>query len=201
MRKQRFVLDTSAFTGLNRTKEEINKHIMEMIKLISRAKDANITCYTPPSVWSEIKHLLENKGFSQRNINKLDAWLVQKSPSRAELMIPSQFLYEYVGEIRERLNKGLREAEKALIKTKEDKKNYSRVMRELRNKYRASVRQGILDSKEDLDVILLAKELKAGVVASDEGIMKFAKQWGIRFINTEAFPRLLKEYIKKSEEK
>ncbi len=197
MRKQRFVLDTSAFTGLNKSKKEINKHILEMIKLISKAKDAGITCYTPPSVWEEIKHLLENKGISKRSINSLDAWLVQKTPSKAELMIPAAFMYEYIGEVRNRINKGLREAEKAVIKTKHKPESHAKVIKELRNNYREKMRQGMVDSKEDLDVLLLAKELNAGIVASDEGIKKWAKEWGIRFIDSEAFPRLLKEYIKK----
>jgi predicted DNA-binding protein (UPF0278 family) len=55
----------------------------------------------------------------------------------------------------------------------------------------------MLDSKEDLDVLLLAKELQAGIVASDEGVMKYAKRWGIRYEHCRTWPVLVKEYLKK----
>lgn len=193
--KQRFVLDTSAFTGLNLEKKQIEKHILNLIKLISTAKKAGISCYTPPSVWTELKQMLENKGISKRHIHILDVWLIQKAPSMTELMVPSEFLYDYVGEVRERFNKGLREAEKAVL-SKGGNRPDEIVIKELREKYKTSMRQGILDSKEDLDILLLAKELNAGVVANDEGIQKWAKKWGIRLINCFCFPELLREYSK-----
>ena len=198
MRKQRFVLDTSAFTGLNKTKKETEKHILDLIKLISKAKKANVTCYIPPLVWEELHGLLIGKKIAKKHINTLDAWLVQKSPSRMELLVPAEFVYEYVGEVRTRINKGLREAEKAVLevcKNKGDRKD-AIVIKDLRNKYRTKMRQGMLDSIEDLDVLMLAKELKAGVVSADQGIKCWSKKWGIRFIDGKTFPKLLKEYIK-----
>ena len=196
MKTQRFVLDTSSFTSVNKAREGTEKHIIKMITLISKAKKSKITCYCPPIVWEELKGVLESKKIPVKEIRKLDAWLVQKSPSRMELMIPAEFLYEYVGEVRERFNKGLREAEKAVL-SKGGNRPDELVIKDLREKYKTSMRQGILDSKEDLDVLLLAKELSAGVVTSDEGMKKWAKKWGIRVINSSSFPELLNEYIKK----
>ncbi len=196
MRKQRFVLDTSAFTAPGQSKRETVKHVKNLVKLISKAKDANITCYTPPSVWEELKSMLERSGYSDRLIRKLDAWLVQKAPSRRELMVPAEFVYEYISEIRNRMNKALRESEKAVLSRGVDRPD-DVVIRELRDKFRTVMRKGIVDSKEDLDILFLAKELNAGVVSKDQGIKEWAKKWGIRFIDAESFPRLLKEYIKK----
>jgi hypothetical protein len=195
LRLQRFVLDTSAFTGISEDKEHISKHIEDTINLLSEAKVANISCYMPPSIWDELSGMLERKGISHALIEKLDTWTVQKAPSRMEMKVPAEFIYDYIGEVRERFNKALREAEAAIVKTHHAPETHGRVIAELRDKYRSAVRQGILDSKEDLDVLLLAKELKAGIVARDEGIMKWAKQWGIRFVDGHVFPRLLKEYI------
>ena len=201
MKRQRFVLDTSAFMNLGSTKKGINKNIENLAGLISECKDVGVSCYTPPLVWKELKGMLERKKLSKATINKLDAWLIQKSPSRYELQVPSEFLYEYIAEVRNRFNKGLRESEKAVLAIGGNRPDPD-VIRDLRDKYRTAMRQGLLDSIEDLEVLLLAKELGAGVVAKDAGIKRWAREWGIRFIDADSFPKLMKEYVgKKPREK
>ncbi|MEM0330760.1 MAG: RNA ligase partner protein, partial [Archaeoglobaceae archaeon] len=64
-----------------------------------------------------------------------------------------------------------------------------------RDKFRTVMRQGLLDSAPDLDVLLLAKELEAGVVSSDIGIKKWSERLGLRFVEASKFPRMLKEYL------
>ncbi|MEM0372853.1 MAG: RNA ligase partner protein [archaeon] len=196
MKTQRFVLDTSAFTGVSMPKKGIEKRILKMIKLISDAKSASVTCYCPPSVWKELRGMLENKKIPAKEIKKLDAWLVKKTPSVSEIDVPSEFLYEYVSEVRERFNRGLREAEKAVL-AKGGNRPDDIVIRDLRENYKKNMRQGILDSIEDLEILLLAKELDAGVVTGDDGIRKWANKWGIRLVDHGIFPELLQEYVKK----
>ncbi len=200
LKKQRFVLDTSAFTAAGETGEEIEENIKTLVELISKAKKANITCYTPPSVWEETEKMLSNKEITDEELNKLDSWLIRKSPSKAELKVPAEFIYQYVLEVRENINKGLREAEKAVMKTEEGPEPVEDVISDLRDKYRKALRQGIIDSTEDLSVLLLAKELGGGIVAKDKGIEDWSKEWGIRYIDAEAFPSLLREHIKKVED-
>ncbi len=196
MAKQRFVLDTSAFTGISDSKARIGQHIRRAVDMIAKSRGSDLSFYMPPSAWTELKGMLERKGFPARHINRLDARVIQKSPSRMELLIPSEYLYQYVVEVRDRYNRGLREAEKAVMKTKHGKETHEHVIHELRDNYRTALRQGLLDSEEDLDVLLLAKELKAGIVAKDAGIKKWARHWGIRFIDGESFPQLIKEYMR-----
>jgi len=57
------------------------------------------------------------------------------------------------------------------------------------------LRYGILDSAPDIDVLILAKELDAAVVASDFGIQKWAEELGVRFVPAHTFPMILKEYL------
>lgn len=193
--KQRFVLDTSAFTT-GGSQKEIEEKIDLMVALIATAKKAaNISCYVPPSVWEELEGMLERKNIPREIIRILDAWTIQKAPSRFELTVPSEFIYEYIGEVRERFNRGLRAAEKAVMRKGAPAED---IIKELRESYRTAIRKGLVDSHEDLDVLMLAKELGAGIVAKDEGIMRWAKNWGIRFIDSDSFPRLLEEYIHKS---
>ncbi len=196
MKRQRFVIDTSAFIGVGESKKADLKHVKLMVKLLGNARKHSITCYTPPAVWNELKGMLERSGYTEKLIKTLDARLVQKSPSRRELMVPAEFVYEYISEIRDRMNKALREAEKAVFKKGENRPD-DIVLRELRQNFKIIMRQGIVDSKEDLDVLFLAKELDAGVVSRDKGIMEWADKWGIRFIHAESFPELLKELSKK----
>jgi hypothetical protein len=196
MKYKRYVLDTSAFTGLGESKTRVEKHIKTMIEIVSKSKKHAVSFYIPPSVWEELVGLLERKNISPELISRLDAWTVQKPPSRMELQMPSEFLYQYVIEIRERLNKGLREAEKAVLKTKHHPEGHEQVIKELREGYKEAMRKGMLDSKEDLDVILLAKEMNADIIAKDEGIANWAKTWGIRFIDAEKFDKIIRSGAK-----
>lgn len=189
---EKYVLDTSAFTNLAASKGQIYRGIIKLTDMVAKAKKRGVRVYCPPSIWTELTRMLENKSVSKKVINKLDTYIIQKSPSRLELMIPSQFLHDYVGEVRERFNKGLREAEKAVERTRHGKETHDLVIKELRDKYRVAIRKGLLDSKEDLDVLLLAKEIKATVVAKDEGIKDWAHRWGIRFIDARDFAKHLK---------
>ena len=85
-------------------------------------------------------------------------------------MVPAEFLYEFIDEVRYRINKGLRIAEEL---TKEagrmSEEDVGRLINKLREKYREALRSGIIDSKEDLDVLLLAYELDAILESGDEG--------------------------------
>ena len=191
MKYKRYVLDTSAFTGLGESKAKIERHIKRLTDIVSRSKKHAISFYMPPSAWEELVGLLERKSISGDIISRLDAWTIQKAPSRMELQMPSEFLYQYIIQIRERLNRGLREAEKAVLKAKHHPESHAKVISELRDGYREAMRKGMLDSKEDLDVILLAKEINADIIAKDEGISNWAKIWGIRFIDAEKFEKII----------
>jgi hypothetical protein len=69
------------------------------------------------------------------------------------------------------------------------------IIRKFREKYRAALRYGILDSAPDIDVLLLAKELDAAVVSQDLGIQRWAEQLGLRFMESRSFPIMIKEYM------
>jgi RNA ligase partner protein len=77
------------------------------------------------------------------------------------------------------------------------KEGVGEIIRSLREKYRDALRQGILDSKEDVDVILLAYELDAILVSADEGIREWAKQLGIKLITPTYFKEILEEMVKR----
>ena len=179
----KYVLDTSAFTSVQKTAPQTLRHINKLAQTIH--KDSKNKYYIPPSVWQELEKILHTKKTPKKTIQLLEKNITTKQASRMELLIPSQFIHDYVKEVRERFNRGLRAAEKAVQeKSKNKNRPDTQVIRDLRQQYRTAIRKGILDSQEDLDVILLAKELRATIAANDQGIKEWAHKWGIPYTNS-----------------
>ena len=223
MIRQRFVLDTSALTD-SQTRElegggTLCVTMGGILDIIAEARlHMGISCYIPfPSVYNEMRDFAKNNGCGDDTIAKIDTWLVKKTPDRYEVKIPSKIFYDYVDFMRGRINKGMDVAEEAiwdgatecLFRTTKAKSKHEiepeierivigEIINKFRDKYRGALRYGILDSAPDIDVLLLAKELDAAVVASDIGIQKWAEQLGLRFVNAKSFPAMLKEYLKRT---
>jgi len=219
LQKQRFCLDTTAITDSEVRKSLGANTISESAEIIlgliadSRVH-LDISCHIPyPSVYNELIGFLKREECPEEILIKVDTWLVKKTPNRYEIKLPAEILYEYIRDLRERINKGMRISENAMYETaseaymlsqmNERTKNkkelindvLSKTVNSFRNKYRSALRTGTLDSAPDLDVLLLAKELDAAVVASDEGIEKWAQRLGLRFVKARDFPFILKEYL------
>ncbi len=199
LRVQRFVLDTTALTHF---KENICENINKLLDLIAIARiKLNISCHIPyPSVYEEVMHFLKNSNCSEEVMLKLDTWLVKKSPNRYEVMIPVEIFYEYIRDMRERINKGLRISESTIreafiLGRANNETRLGEIIKNFRGKYREALRYGTIDSVPDLDVIILAKELDAGVVACDEGIRKWSEKLGLRFVQGDKFPKILEKYL------
>ncbi len=213
--RQRFVLDTTAITDtgmrLQEGFETLCDSAMAILDLIAQARlKLDISCYIPyPTVYGELVSFLRRYNCGDEVFVKLDTWLVKKTPNRYEVAIPAAIFYEYVLTMRQKINRGRRVAEEfiwessAVASKIEDKEELQREIGQLvskfRDKYRATLRQGILDSTPDLDVLLLAKELDAGVVSSDAGIRKWSERMGLRYVEASKFPMMLREYLILSE--
>ncbi len=148
--------------------------------------------YMPPSIFRELQNFIEPEKIPAG----LLVYIHQKSPRKYEIPVPGFLLYELVEDIRERVNKGLRLAEKA-VRTAEGK-SADEVLQDLRRKYREALREGIIDSKEDVDLILLAKELDGLLVTADQGAIKWADKLGVKWLIPERFKEYMHELIKKS---
>jgi hypothetical protein len=70
-----------------------------------------------------------------------------------------------------------------------------KVISDLRDEYRRTLRQGVLDSREDFDLLILAREMDAGVVTEDTGIISWAEDFGLRYLKGRDFPGLLEAYL------
>ncbi|WP_135664003.1 RNA ligase partner protein [Halorhabdus rudnickae] len=205
--KQRFVLDTSVFiTPEIRTEDEdVEAAVERLLDLVAEAKLAhNISCYMPPSINDELTTMLEERDVSEETIEKLNTWVITKSPAQYEVMIPAEIVYGFIDEMSDRVNRGLRVSEKAVRKAEQSREEEAdhehmsevdKVISDLRDEYRRALRQGVLDSREDFDLLILARELDAGVVTEDTGIINWAEDFGLRYLRGRSFPPLIEEYL------
>lgn len=205
--KQRFVLDTSLFITeeIRDGDEGVEAASLALLDDIAEARlEFGISCYMPPSIERELTTMLEEREVSDEVYQKLNTWVITKSPAHYEVMIPAGMVYEFIDEMSDRVNRGLRVSEKAVRKAEQRRGDETdddylsavdRVISDLRSEYRDALRQGVLDSREDFDLLILARELDAGVVTEDRGIIKWAEDFGLRYLEGRDFPPLLREYL------
>jgi len=190
---QRVVLDTSLFVNPDVRKSFGDTPTEALEAFLFLAAQIHILeFYMPPSIFEELLHFVEKDKIPE----DLLLILHQKPPKKHELKCPAFLLYELIEDIRERVNKGLRIAEKAVRSAKE--KSSDEIIQDLRRKYREALREGIIDSKEDVDLLLLAMELDALLITADQGLIKWAEKLGIKWLFPEKFKHYLLGAIKRS---
>lgn len=209
-------MDTTAFTD-NKLRDdygegELTLTVDFLLDIIAKSRiKLNMSCHMPPITYKEFSEYMARYECPEEIMVKADTWIVKKSPNRYDTKIPSEIFYEYVHDMRERMNKGMRISENAIweaaveslvMMSRGEKKAQiesevvGKAIADFRKRYRLALRKGTLDSAPDLDVLLLAKELGAGVVAADEGIKVWAERLGLRFLSAKSFPKMMKEYLK-----
>ncbi len=184
------VLDTSLFSDPQSRKwlgNSTASSVNTFLKLASYAKDLKF--FMPRSIRDELVNLAGTE------IPLLDTQITIKSPSIYELSIPSALFYEFLEDLRSRFDKGLRVTED-VIRNEQDRSEDEKI-HVLREKYRSALRDGIVDSKEDFEVILLAKELNGTIVTADKGLQKYADKIGVGIIDAHVFPEFLLYEVEK----
>ncbi len=191
LKEESFVIDTSIFTNTDVSiafGRSPTTALKGFLKLISKLKRPCF--YMPPSIYRELMNFVD--------VNKipkdLQVKIFQKPPKKYEMNVPAFLLYELIEDVRHRIDKGLRVAEQAVREVVTDTE--PETIANLRKKYRSALREGIIDSKEDVDLILLAKELDGILVTADTGIITWADKLGIRFIESRNLRGIIESLIK-----
>lgn len=185
---EKIIIDTSIFTNPDVYQtfgNDPTDALRSFLEIISKLKGP--TFYMPQTIYEELLNFVEIKDIQV----DLQMLLQQKSPKRYELTVPAFLLYELIEDVRQRIDKGLRVAETAVRETSPDTE--PEAIANLRKKYRMALREGIIDSKEDVDLILLAKEMDGIIMTADTGIVKWADKLGIRYID----PHMLRGILDK----
>ena len=191
LKEECFVIDTSIFTNpdvyitFGRTPTTALK---KFLNLIAKLEGPNF--YMPPSIYEELMDFVDIDKIPK----DLQVRIFQKPPKKYEMNVPAFLLYELIEDVRHRIDKGLRVAEQAVREVIND--NEPDTINNLRRKYRSALREGIIDSKEDVDLILLARELDGILVTADKGIMTWADKLGIRYIESRNLRGIINSLIK-----
>ena len=193
-RKDKVVLDTSLFVNPE-VRNDFGDSPTEAIKgfLLLAEQIPSLEFYMPSSIFEELMNFVDRRKVP----GKLMAIINQKSPGKHDMKVPAVLLYELIEDIRDRINKGLRVAEKAVrsVGTVDERE----LIKGMRKSYREALREGIIDSREDVDLILLAKELDALLVTVDHGAIKWAEKLGIRWLIPDKFRDYLLSFIEDSD--
>lgn len=188
----RFVLDTSIFTNpdiFHAFGRDVQQAIRGFAQL-ARATDA--TFFMPGSVYEELGRIKDLSTVAA----DFESVVRIRSPRKHEITIPGALLYELIEEVRYRIDRGLRIAEDAAKEAGRATTDPGKLINKLRGRYREALRQGILDSKEDVDVLLLSFELEGSLVCADEGLRKWADKVGIEIVDPLNFRQILENLVK-----
>jgi hypothetical protein len=192
----RFVLDTSIFTNPD-VFRDFGPDAQAAIRGFSRlARDTGQEFYMPGSVYEELGKMKDLSEVAA----EFESAVRIRSPRRHTLTIPGALLYELIEEVRYRIDRGLRIAEEAAKEAARSTDDPGKLINRLRGRYREALRQGILDSKEDVDVLLLSFELNAALVCADDGLRKWADKVGIEIVQPLNFRGILERLITESRE-
>lgn len=188
----RLVVDTSIFTNPEVYREFGNtptEALNTFLTIISKAQDVEV--FIPTSVYRELMNFVDQS----KILPEIGLLIQKKSPKKYEMTVPAFLLYELIHDVRMRIDKGLRVAEEAVITSQ--KAPQPETIAALRRKYREALREGIIDSREDVELILLAMEIDGIVVTADRGIVTWAEKLGIRWLEVSNLRKVLETLIHK----
>lgn len=190
---ERFVLDTSLFTNpevYNQFGEDSLSAIRSFLEL---AKETDAEYYMPVSVYHELGTIKDLGAVA----GSFEMIVRIRSPRRHLLNIPATFLYEFIEEVRGRIDRGLRIAEEHTRRGRDSsvEDDEGPLINSLRERYRDAMRRGVIDSREDVDCLLLAYELDGVLVSADQGLLKWADKVGVKLLSSRHMRHILENVV------
>jgi uncharacterized protein len=201
---ENFVIDTNFFFNFE-VKTDLGNNTSELIanfvNLARKAKEKKKTdFFMPPSVLDEFFTFIPKE---DKLAKLLLSVVTIKSPQVDKLSFPAAVFYKLVAQSRERSYKGLKIAEELVdasgqkmltasdLSKIEYQKQIGEIITRLRDRYRNATRVKFLDSTADLDIIVLAKEINGTIITSDEGLLLWARTFGV----AEVIPEMVKQRL------
>ena len=184
---KKLVIDTSIFINPDSLKAFGKDPQDALTNFIEKAKKHKLSVYMPPSIMEELLKFLDARRVSKETLS----YIRKKPPKKYEIFTPSLFLYQLVEETRFRVNKGLRIAEKYTRLGITGKRSEEELIKKMRDEFRVALREGIIDSRQDIDLLILAKELEIPILTSDQGLVKWADKLGIEALDLEEISKVL----------
>jgi RNA ligase partner protein len=205
--KKSVVLDTSVFVNPDSGRNFGTDPTSSFQNFLELAQNATgVEFLMPPSVYEELMHFAEEAKIPKR----LLLIIHRKPPKKHEVKVPGMFLYQLVDEIRDRTDRGLRLAERVTRESIEmappppihpghkGPRADAEVIGRLRESYRRIMREGMLDSRADVDQLLLAYETGAHLVSADAGVVLWAENLGISLLDFKHLREFLLDHAGKA---
>jgi hypothetical protein len=187
-----FVLDTSIFTNPEVYTQFGGSSQVAMEAFLDLARRSRAKFYMPSSVYEELCLIKKDEVPPE-----FEAVVRIRSPRRFNIQVPAGILYEFIEEVRSRIDRGLRIAEEhaKMVGSSAESEEVGKVINRLRGRYREALRQGIIDSREDMDVLLLAYELDGILLSADEGLRKWADKVGVMIIRPKHLLQVMEKLV------
>ena len=184
-----FVLDTSVFTNPDIYGQFGDEPLAAIGNFLELAEKAKAEFFMPSSVYDELRLMKDLDGLAP----EFERIVRIRSPRKFQLQIPAEIIYELIDEVRARIDRGLRVAEEhaKMGREGEKTKDVGLVINRLRERYRETLRRGIIDSREDVDVLLLAYELDGVLISADAGLRKWADKVGVKILSPQHIRHVL----------
>ncbi len=182
-----YVLDTSLFTNPETYRQFGENSQAAIATFLDLAQATAAHFYMPSSVYKELRQIKDLDSLAAQ----YEALVRLRSPRKFNLAIPAGILYEFIDEVRSRIDRGLKVAEEHARLGSDDGMETGLLINRLRERYRETLRRGIIDSREDVDVLLLAYELDATLVTADEGLRRWADKVGVQWVTAGHFRQVL----------
>jgi RNA ligase partner protein len=176
--------------------------MQSVIAFARRSKSGETAAlYMPPRIVDEITGFFDNP--QDDLLKELFSVVTIKAPDSSKIEFPAAVFYRLIDDVRGRSYRGLQIAEEEVEKTAQEfmgretlpkiqlQKTMGPIVKGLRMRYRNATRNGFLDSVADLDLIVLAKELNGSVVSADEGVLIWARHFGVKETPAPVFGKLL----------
>lgn len=205
--KTSFVIDTSTFMSneLEIKGDNLDEKINFLLDYMEEAQqEKDFKFYMPSTTKEELIEILRKRGdTSEDTVKRVKTTVIRKNPEKFDIKVSGQMLRNFVGEVRERVDKGLRVSEKAVkelenMDEEPEKEYYTKsdvVISDLRDKYKSTMRKEIMDSKEDIDLVLLAKDTNSFVVSEDRGVLNWADEMGLKIVKGRDFANYLESEL------
>ncbi len=202
-----YILDTNLFfnmeagLGFGQKTEEVVKNITQKAGVLKKENQAQFMM--PPRAIDEFLSFFEDK--KQPFINDFLSAITIKSPDISKIGFSATVFYHLIDDIRQRSYRGLAIGEDEIknagqimqgagnLSKKEFEIKIGTVIKTFRDRYRNATRTKFLDSVTDLDLIVLAKEQNGYLVTSDEGVIYWGRQFGVKEMPTAVWKTHLPE--------
>ncbi len=203
----KYVIDTNLLFNMegNMGIGDKTEIIIKALTKIFQKNAANIKMFIPPTIKEEIESFFEDS--SQAFLQEFFSSVTIKSPNLSEIMVSSRVMASFIDECRTRAYRGMNVAEESITKAATEfmgKENLARkefqiavgtIIKSFRERYRNATRTNFIDSNADFDLIMLAREQDAFLVTTDEGVIRWGRQFGVKEMTSVVFGKKMQERL------